>query len=306
MILSNMFDDTHFFNPAMPFGGNETEWAKRWFEKGGEVGIVESCFVHHDKQASWRTCSHPEKKVKVHKPTDLTPPKPLVKHPKPIKVAVISYIYETDTVHVLPKGISQVNLDDAKNPTTNHFLLVNSPRERKRKDKINGWRVIGYYFSKRDNLRLRIKHSMGVMVNLLHQQSQEFVVFLPNGRVLTREMTFFITSVQEANATKDFDIGLFRSSNSASLMTYMDQMTTMNSVAMSRFAKPASFYPMYSIQTMVFPCSKKSCSILQNIFDVAECVNWDFDFAVSWLTLQNKLRVATIPDYWMSKTQESY
>lgn len=306
MILSNMYDEKHFFNPAIPFGGNETEWAKRWFEKGGECGIVESCFVHHDKQASWRTCSHPEKKVKVHKPKDLTPPKPLVAKPKPIQVAVVSYIYETDTVKILPKGISQVALGDPKKATTTHFLLVNSPKERKRKEKINGWEVIGYFWAKRDNLRLRLKHSMNVFINLLHQQLQDYVVFLPNGRVLTRDMTFLITSVKEANGGEDFDIGLFKSPSCASLMSHMDQMATMNSVAMSRFAKPASFYPMYSIQTMILPNSKRSYSIIQNVFDVAECVDWDFDFAISWLSLQNKLRVATIPSYWKSKTQESY
>jgi len=306
MILSNMYDDKHFFDPAIPFGGNETDWAKRWFIKGGQVGIVESCFVHHDKQASWRTCSHPERQVKVHKPGDLTPPKPLVAKPKPIPVAVVSYIYETEDAKILPKGISQILPIDKKTHPVNHFLLVNSPHVYKRKQGINGWEVIGYYWAKRDNLRLRIKHSMNVFINLLHQQHQTYIVFLPNGRVLTRDMTWFITSVKEANEDQDFDLGLFESSSSASLMSHMDQMATMNSVAMSRFAKPATYYPMYSIATMVFPTTKRSYSILQNVFDVAEFVNWDFDFAITWLAFQNNLKVATIPAQWKTKTQATF
>jgi hypothetical protein len=147
---------------------------------------------------------------------------------------------------------------------------------------------------------------MNVLINLLHQQLQSFVVFLPNGRVLTRDMTFFLASVKEANGMEDFDIGLFQSETHASLMSHMDQMATMNSVAMSRFAKPASFYPMYSISSIVLPNCKRSYSIMQNIFDVAECVDWDFDFAITWLALQNRLRVATIPSYWRSKTRASY
>lgn len=54
-LQTNMFDQHHFFNPSLPFGGNETEWFKRFEQKGGYGMVVPSTFIYHYKLKSWRT-----------------------------------------------------------------------------------------------------------------------------------------------------------------------------------------------------------------------------------------------------------
>ena len=53
-LLENMFDDTHYFDPAFPFGGNETEWHNRFRAIGGVGYVVADCLVYHYKLALWR------------------------------------------------------------------------------------------------------------------------------------------------------------------------------------------------------------------------------------------------------------
>ena len=50
----NMFDEKHYFNPGIKYGGNETEWFNRFVMKGGLPILVPKTYVHHYKFASWR------------------------------------------------------------------------------------------------------------------------------------------------------------------------------------------------------------------------------------------------------------
>jgi hypothetical protein len=45
--------DGRVFNPAYPWGNNETEWHRRWKANGGDMFTVRSCFVHHQKRHDW-------------------------------------------------------------------------------------------------------------------------------------------------------------------------------------------------------------------------------------------------------------
>lgn len=49
-----MFDEDNFFNPKYPFGGNETEWFKRFQSRGGKGMVVPATFVYHYKLQLWR------------------------------------------------------------------------------------------------------------------------------------------------------------------------------------------------------------------------------------------------------------
>jgi len=55
------FSETHFFDPAFPFGGNEDEWYDRFVKKDGNAIIVPSTFVYHYKLQLWRK-NEPAKK----------------------------------------------------------------------------------------------------------------------------------------------------------------------------------------------------------------------------------------------------
>ena len=50
----NRFGPGVYFDPAFPFGGNETEWFKRFRDKGGAPIVVPRTFVYHYKKAAWR------------------------------------------------------------------------------------------------------------------------------------------------------------------------------------------------------------------------------------------------------------
>lgn len=54
VLLKMKFDNTYFFNPKFPFGGNETEWYERFKKKGGKSIVVQSTFVYHYKLKLWR------------------------------------------------------------------------------------------------------------------------------------------------------------------------------------------------------------------------------------------------------------
>jgi len=53
-LLSNKYDEKHYFDPHFPWGGNEEEWQYRFILSGGRAVIVEGCFVSHHKQNEWR------------------------------------------------------------------------------------------------------------------------------------------------------------------------------------------------------------------------------------------------------------
>lgn len=305
MILSNMYDSKHFFNPNHPFGGNETEWGKRWYLKGGEVGIVESCFVVHNKKASWRTCSVPNKRVKVHKP-DLSQVPPKIIKQKDYSVAVVGYVYEKQGIDIIPKKLTMIVPEKNTKSTDTYSLIVNSHKCYKRKDNFKGWEIVGYYNSGKDNFRLRIKTSISVFASILHQNKSDYVLFLSTQRLFTRNLNFFISSILSENEVKDFDIAMFKSDSAPSLMAHMDYMKTMNSVAMSRFSEPESFYPFYSAKTIVLPATKASLDLLNSVMILTSYVNWDFDFAFSWYCFDKRLTVAQIPQDWNSKSFDSY
>ena len=49
VLLANRFDETTYFNPKYPFGGNEYEWFERFHKKGGLPKIVYRTFIYHYK-----------------------------------------------------------------------------------------------------------------------------------------------------------------------------------------------------------------------------------------------------------------
>ena len=54
VLLLNKYDDSNYFDPAYPFGGNEVVWDKRFKVNGGLSVIVPRTFVYHYKLKTWR------------------------------------------------------------------------------------------------------------------------------------------------------------------------------------------------------------------------------------------------------------
>lgn len=55
----NKYDKTHYFDPKKPFGGNEVEWAERFFAKSPlhRAVVVPQTFVYHVKLQQWKPSS---------------------------------------------------------------------------------------------------------------------------------------------------------------------------------------------------------------------------------------------------------
>ena len=54
VLLKNMFDETYYFDPNIPFNGNDVEWFERFKQKGGAGVIVPQTFIYHYKLSTWR------------------------------------------------------------------------------------------------------------------------------------------------------------------------------------------------------------------------------------------------------------
>lgn len=52
-LLATKRDDGNYFDPALPFGGNESEWCARLASKGGKFFVVPKAFVSHLKLNLW-------------------------------------------------------------------------------------------------------------------------------------------------------------------------------------------------------------------------------------------------------------
>lgn len=51
----NRYDKAHYFDPNTPFGGNEVEWAARFFRQPNHQSVVvQQSFVHHTKLQQWK------------------------------------------------------------------------------------------------------------------------------------------------------------------------------------------------------------------------------------------------------------
>ena len=55
VLLKNKFDANHYFDPAYPFGGNESEWFDRFKKIGGKGLIVPRTYIYHYKLKRWRS-----------------------------------------------------------------------------------------------------------------------------------------------------------------------------------------------------------------------------------------------------------
>ena len=54
VLENNMYDKNNFFDPNIPFGGNEVEWFNRFIKKRGIPIIIPKTFIYHYKLNLWK------------------------------------------------------------------------------------------------------------------------------------------------------------------------------------------------------------------------------------------------------------
>ena len=55
VLIANKFNENDYFDPAYPFGGNESEWFDRFKKIGGKGLIVPRTYIYHYKLKRWRS-----------------------------------------------------------------------------------------------------------------------------------------------------------------------------------------------------------------------------------------------------------
>jgi hypothetical protein len=97
VLLKNMFDEKHYFDPKFPFGGNETEWFNRFVNIKGIPIVVPKTFVYHYKFARWKKKHNSANKVCIY--------------------TVNTGSYEKNTIYISKKNIDILYFTD------NHELI---------------------------------------------------------------------------------------------------------------------------------------------------------------------------------------
>lgn len=295
MVLSNMFDSLNFFDPSIPFGGNETEWGKRWYLKGGSCAVVDSCYVDHKKKHSWIDIPLKRRKVKVRPPKGETP-KTHIKHPPPSKFVVITFVNaecDVDLYRRLPR---------VKRPRS-YVALCSSPKGRISAREANGWRLIHSNVSKW-NVRLRWKHIIGYLKNLIKKRAFEKVVICEGPTGVCSDLSFFISSLGMSSDTHSSDVYAGLHPSFPSLQARKASIDVTSDFLMKDFDMPVDSRPYFSSKLVVMNLTQKTLSFLQKVYDKGSMVDWNLDFCFNWVAWKEGVDLVPISERWMRKVPE--
>ena len=293
MVLSNMFDEVNFFNPSIPFGGNETEWGKRWFMKGGRCGVVDSCYVHHKKHRSWFKLTTSDRKIKVHPPG-----KGLVKNrigfPPKHKVALISFSTassEADLYALLPMV----------NPG-NNFLICGGDSFKTTQRSINGWRIMKVNV-KNWNMRLRWKHMLIVLRALQRKNLFEKAIVVDRPSAVCFDLSFFVNSVSgmQKGIGSIGPIAALPHIDFPTLQSHAESIEMVSDFMLHPFPMPKHSVPHFNTQLLLFQLNLQTLNFFSEVYDQGDLIDWNLDFCMSWLAHTKDLNIFPISQRWAKK-----
>lgn len=296
--------DREWFDSSIPFGGNETELGKRLYMKGYECAIVTSCTVNHLKRASWRDLSMKKKSVKVHPPTLSEIKKSSEYH------AIHSTIYETSAVvFVSPQDYPTFIKNSRANAHSNYPLykdthniiyMSNDNSLIHTHSYCNEWKV---HVTKTSmwNDRTRLKTIIGMWDKI---RADRIVVYRDK-IVKCNHISDFASSVlprtDTGNNVPSF-VALFVNSEFPTLSSLHFAASTVNEYMLEKFqVKDTCTHLAFSMFPFVINKTPESKNFLEVIMDVASKVDWNFDFAVSWVSYMTNIPVSPIDPLWETK-----
>ena len=298
MILSNMFDGLNFFDPSIPFGGNETEWGKRWYLKGGSCAVVYSCYVDHQKKRSWMEIPLERRKVNVHPPKGEIP-KALIKDPPSYRVLVVSFVdaeSEVDLYRRLPR------VDRPRS----YVALCSAPQDRIGAREVNGWRLIHSNVPKW-NVRLRWKHMVGFLKNVVKKRTFEKVVICQGPAGICNDLSFFISSLGTPSlCTPSSKDCMYAGMDPTfpSLQARKASIEVTSDFLMKSFEMPIDSRPYFSEKLIVIDVAPKTLSFLQKVYEKGSLVDWNLDFCFNWVAWKEGVDLCPISERWMKKVPE--
>ena len=283
LLQTNTLDGLHCFDPQIPFGGNETEFGKRWYLQGGKCAIVYSAFVDHLKHSSWRRLpGRARAAVKVEPPPLLEDPAP---HERPEKVAVLTYA-------VLESYADDLPLVESGQGVTYMVLVAGLTKHTRLPKLCKGWLVAGQH-NRAWNRRLRLKHLLDMWPRL--RCSSLFVLEEP--KALAVDPGFMGGAVLPPHSPALGVLPLHPLF--PTLVSRHAAKAHLNGPMMARFplSEPC-LAPSFSLYPSVWRHTKDTRDFLASIFDMGRYVDWDFEFLVSWGSHETGIELGRLDPLW--------
>lgn len=306
MVLSNMFDATNFFDPAIPFGGNETEWGRRWYLKGGACAVVDSCYVEHAKHRSWMALPSDTRKVKVKPPTES--PKALIRPPPSHRVLLIAFAAsgaDLEAHRVFPRGRAE-----------KYVALCGAPKvagsARPHLREVAGWRCV-HSGVERWTPRLRWKHALGFLKNAVKKRAFDKVIFAQEPTMLCSDLSFFVNGLgggglgvgmgeTKGNTVgSGIMLGLAPHPDVPTLQAAASDIGATSDYVLERFEMPCESHPYFSEKLVVVDLTPASVAFLTTAYDKGAHIDWNLEFCLNWCAWKDKARVARVAPQWLEK-----
>lgn len=296
LLQANTFDGLHCFDPKIPFGGNETEFGKRWYLQGGKCALVYSCYVDHLKHSAWRSLAAKHTKVKVQRPSSFTASSSFVTRKPPI--LVLSFTTLEDYASLPPLQTHSVTAHEEEG--TIHIALVAGMVKGKTLPSTHrGWILVPQR-NRIWNPRLRLKHLLGYLSGLA---SLDFTLILMESPLsLPLDPSFLVSAVLPSSFGSTMGALPVHPSH-PSLQSFSDSKVEMNAPMMTAFQtekgsegtpkKAFSFYPS------LWRLSKETFELFGLWLEMGAKVDWDFDFIISWSASSTGLDLVELDPLWV-------
>ena len=303
LINCNKIRERQWFDPSIPFGGNETEFGKRLYMKGYDCAIVSSCIVNHFKKASWRKLPTKRKSVKIPPPTLLEIEKSSEAYNEMIndyKTASIMHVTAQEFPTFIEKSQTVMCGTDTLHRNIHNILYVTNDKKTHTYSSCAWWKV-HVTKSSRWNDRLRLKN----LIEKWETISAKRIVMYRDKIIACNDITDFASAVLPCTCTKDTVqsiIALFVNKEFPTLSSLHFAASAINEYMFAKFmVKDTCTYRAFSMFPFVINKTPESREFIETIMDVASKVDWNFDFAVSWVLFMSNIPVTEIDPLWESK-----
>lgn len=287
LLEANTLDGLHCFDPKIPFGGNETEFGKRWYLQGGKCAIVYSAFVDHLKHSSWRSLPPKARaSVKVDAPpTTVTPP---CVDCTQQRVAVVTFAELDSYEDALPP----VEAEDG----VSYYVLVAGLTKHARLPRLcKGWMVAAQR-NRAWNRRLRVKH----LLDMWPRFRCSSLLVLEHPRALAVDPRFMAGALLPSLPHKSHALGVLpQHKKFPTLVSRHADKNRMNGPMMKRFPLSHScMSPSFDMYPSLWRHTHDTRDFLSSILDMGKFVDWDFPFLVSWAAHETGICLDKLDPLW--------
>lgn len=310
LLQANTFDGLHCFDPKIPFGGNETEFGKRWYLQGGKCALVYSCYVDHHKHSAWRSLAAKHTTVKVQRPPSMVASSSFVTRKPSILLLSFTTLQDYPSLPLIKTG---------EEDTTHIALVAGMVKGRTVPSTHRGWTLVPQR-NRAWNSRLRLKHLLGYLSGLA---SLDFsLILLESPLALPLDPSFLLSAVLPSSfgSGGSAPMGALPAHPShPSLQSFLDAKAEINGPMMTPFQtahhresgtpkmtpfqseKDSGGTPKkaFSLYPSLWRLSKETLELFGLWLEMGSKVDWDFDFIISWSASSTGLDLVELDPLWV-------